>query len=208
MCYARRQRSSWARIKLSEKWYISNGGLSLDHSKYQFQSFNLCLLFYLIYLLFVFKRIVEISFKLVSFRLHQVPSMFPHCTFLSISCCSIFKDHSCQALSACSVTHTRLIYYIISWSVCQEVLQKFFGIFFFCSFLSFGLLRLFGRFWLTLILYHIFNRLSRGFQKFFYFFQPPARRLSLADSLFSIPHLARFVKRFSWFFLDLWHVCI
>ena len=40
--------------------------------------------------------------------------------------------------------------------------------------------------------------LVKGFFKsLFDFFQPTARRLRLADSLFSIPHLRRFVKRFS-----------
>ena len=72
----------------------------------------------------------------------------------------------------------------------------------FCkSFLSFFELSCFfrlGRFWLTLILYHIFGRLSRGFAKVFLdFFSPSARRLRLADSLYSIPYLFRIVKGFS-----------
>ena len=173
------------------------------HSKYQFQSFNLCLLFYLIYLLFVFKRIVEISFKLVSFRLHWASSMFPHLYFSFNLLLFNFQGPFLSGLSPDSVTHTRLIYYIISWSACQGVFKSF------LSFFRTRLLFRFGRFWLTWILYHIFNRLSRGFSKVFLdFFQSPARRLRLANSLFSIPHLARFVKGFSWFFLDLWHMCI
>ena len=112
----------------------------------------------------------------------------PHCTFLSISCCSIFKDHSYQVfLLILSLTRDL---YIISY---LEALVKGF-----CeSFLSFFRTRLlfnFGRFWLTLILYHIFNRLSRGFVKVFWTFLNPLGFLRLADSLYSIPHPLPFVK--------------
>ena len=101
--------------------------------------------------------------------------------------------------------------YIISYpeALVKGFFKSFLSFFELTCYFRFGLLRPFSRFWLTLILYHIFNRLSRGFAKVFSdFFQPPARRLRLADSLFSIPYLARFVKRFSGFFLELWHVCI
>ena len=69
----------------------------------------------------------------------------------------------------------------------------------------FGLIRPFGRFWLTLILYHIFCRLSRGFRKFFSLFSNPLGGTRLADSLFSIPHLRRFVNRFLHFFRHNFH---
>ena len=208
MCYARRQRSSWARIKLSEKWYISNGEVSLSTQNINFRALIFVCSFYL-NLPFVrvqknCRDFLQVSFVSVSPILISVP----HCTFLSISCCSIFKDHSCQGILSFpfAVTHTRLIYYIISWSVCQEVLQKFFKFFRTRLLFRFGLLRPFGRFWLTLILYHIFDRLSRGFAKVFSdFFQPPARRLRLADSLFSIPYLFRIVNSFRQIFRHDFH---
>ena len=99
---------------------------------------------------------LQVSFVSVSPILISVP----HCTFLSISCCSIFKDHSYQVfLLILSLTRDL---YIISYL--EAFVKRFFKSFlFFSNSLAFRL----GRFWLTLILYHIFNRLSRGFQKFF-----------------------------------------
>ena len=159
------------------------------HSKYQFQSFNLCLLFYL-NLPFVrvqknCRDFLQVSFVSVSPILISVP----HCTFLSISCCSIFKDHSYQVfLLILSLTRDL---YIISYL--EAFVKRFFKRF--LSFFKLSCFFRFGRFWLTLILYHIFDCLSRGFAKVFSgFFQPPARRLRLADSLFSIPYLFRIVN--------------
>ena len=86
--------------------------------------------------------------------------------FRSASCCSIFKVLSSPSELSLFLSE-QLIYYSMLFSVCQEVFQKFFRTFFFRSFLSFGLLRPLGRFWLTLILYHIFCGLSRGFAKVF-----------------------------------------
>ena len=179
--------------------------INSHHSKYQFQSFNLCLLFYL-NLPFVrvqknCRDFLQVSFVSVSPILISVP----HCTFLSISCCSIFKDHSYQVFLLI-LSLTRDLYIISYLEALVKGVSKVFKFFSNSLAFRFGLLRPFGRFWLTLILYHIFDRLSRSFAKVFSdFFQPPARRLRLADSLYSIPYLFRIVKSFRQIFRHDFH---
>ena len=142
---------------------------SLDHLKYQFQSFNLCLLFYLIYLLFVFKRIVEISFKLASFRYHQTQSVYLTVLFFQSLAVQFSRTIPIKGFFRFPLLPLTRDLYIISY---LEAFVKRFGkslLSFFRTLLlfRFGLLRPFGRFWLTLILYHIFRRLSRSFAKVF-----------------------------------------
>ena len=86
MCYARRQRSSWARIKLSKSLYqnILKGWFNLLPSL-ALSFFYFCLSSILIL------RISEIRFKLSRFVL--------------LSCCSIFKDHFAPAFAAARILY-------------------------------------------------------------------------------------------------------
>ena len=80
------------------------------------------------------------------------------CFVLFVSSLVVQFSRTIFAFVACFM---RLIYYITSSSVCQEVFQKFF------KFFSNRFDSLSPSLDATLILYHIFGRLSRGFWKFF-----------------------------------------
>ena len=80
MCYARRQRSSWARIKLSKSLYQNIlPDDSICFRVLLLASFTFCLSSILI------QRIFEIRSHILI-------------CFVLLSCCSIFKDHSVSAL--------------------------------------------------------------------------------------------------------------
>ena len=90
MCYARRQRSSWARIKLSNEWYLKS-----------LRTLNLS--FELWFALFTFCWVV-FSFRIFEFRYaHTICLYFP-------LCCSIFNDrfapHSWASLTIISLLKT------------------------------------------------------------------------------------------------------
>ena len=105
MCYARRQRSSWARIKLSKSLYqntVSRDLISLLSS--------LALsFFYFCWVVFSSVRIFRDPFQAVRFVL--------------LSCCSIFNDQFCPAFA-------RPCYYTTSSCVCQPLFSTFFKKFF------------------------------------------------------------------------------
>ena len=72
MCYARRQRSSWARIKLSNEWYLKSLGTLNLFFRAMICSFTFCW--------------VVFSFRIFEFRFaHTICLYFP-------LCCSIFND--------------------------------------------------------------------------------------------------------------------
>ena len=107
MCYARRQRSSWARIKLSNKLYIF---ILSDDETFLFEPFLALLTFLSMSLRFTealfFSKKFEISHLLV-------------CLYL-FSCCSIVNDQSSLAFAE------RLDYYTTFSLTCQVLFQKFF----------------------------------------------------------------------------------
>ena len=92
MCYARRQRSSWARIKLSKSLYQN----SISRLRSNLTSSIALSFFYFCWVVFSSVRISEIRFKLVRFVL--------------LSCCSIFKDQCLSAASA--LASTFLLYHL------------------------------------------------------------------------------------------------
>ena len=92
MCYARRQRSSWARIKLSKSLYQNI--LSDDSICFRvllLASFTFCLSSILI------QRIVRDPFRTYFI------------CFVLLSCCSIFKDH----FPAPAIAATLLLYHFL-----------------------------------------------------------------------------------------------
>ena len=116
MCYARRQRSSWARIKLSSKLYLNLSVKTLF--------VELVWLFILCWVCpesvidsrFFFQR----NFEILS---HQAFA----CTL--ISCCSIVNDP--RGFLRYSVPcFAQPEHYITSFPICQGVFQKFFKNFF------------------------------------------------------------------------------
>ena len=158
MCYARRQRSSWARIKLSSKLYLN---------RFRFKSVcRACLA--LILFRVCLESVIDSRF------LFQRNSRFFRtnfaCTF--ISCCSIVND-LCKALASLRCFSHSLA--IIPHSL---ALVKGFSKTFFKNFqapLSVG-----GS---ALTLYHIPLSLSRGFSKVFStFFRDPLSCRPLPDS--------------------------
>ena len=96
MCYARRQRSSWARIKLSKKRYLKPYGIK--------SFFEHDLLFYFCWVVFSF-RIFEFRFA------HTICLYFP-------LCCSIFNDRFAPPLCG------DLDYYITFQTACQDLFWK------------------------------------------------------------------------------------
>ena len=141
---------------------------------------------YLIYLLFVFKRIVEIFVIVLLFSVlfRVLTALY----FLSISCCSIFKDHRLAVVSA-----TCILYHISK--LLSRGFAKVFSTFF--RLLVFAL----GRFCDDLDIISYFQSLVKRFsQSFLKFFQTWLCFAFLADSLYSIPHPRRFVNTFRAFF--------
>ena len=109
MCYARRQRSSWARIKLSKILYLFTlRCLNL------FSSF--CSSFTFVWVVF-------------SFRIDRDFSSHFFVCFVLISCCSIFNDRLPPEVPF--FLATRLLYHIVSplSSTLSKVFSTFFRIF-------------------------------------------------------------------------------
>ena len=77
MCYARRQRSSWARIKLSKSLYQN---ILPDDLTFLLSSLALSFFYFCFWVVFSFK---EFSRSVSHISL----------CFVLLSCCSIFKDH-------------------------------------------------------------------------------------------------------------------
>ena len=151
MCYARRQRSSWARIKLSKSLYQNNQGLprSVQSSCFRvllLASFTFCLSSILI------QRIVRDPFR-----------TYLIC-FVLLSCCSIFKDHSAPAFAA-----TPLLYHFLRLlsSPFLQVFSNFFQTLVHDRRAVFFASPRFGRAWL---LYYFSRFLSTVFLNFFVFF--------------------------------------
>ena len=145
---------------------------------------------YLIYLLFVFKRIVEIFVIVLLFSVlfRVLTALY----FLSISCCSIFKDHRLAVVSA-----TCILYHI------SKLLSRGFAKVFFNFFQALAFFAL-GRFCDDLDIISYFQSLVKRFsQSFLKFFQTWLCFAFLADSLYSIPHPRRFVNTFRAFFATL-----
>ena len=95
MCYARRQRSSWARIKLSKICIISPFGVTIILPSF-------CSSFTFVWVVFLTLWIVEILLRTFSLL----------CTYLF--CCSIFNDRLAAFLSSfgISLAATRPLYHI------------------------------------------------------------------------------------------------
>ena len=111
---------------------------------------------YLIYLLFVFKRIVEIF---VIVLLFQCSLSSPHCFVLSFNLLLFnFQGPS----SRCRFSDLYIISYLEAFV--KRFCKSFFNFFQALGFRSRSL------FLPTLILYHILSRLSRGFRKVFWSF--------------------------------------
>ena len=77
MCYARRQRSSWARIKLSKSLYQN---ILPDDLTFLLSSLALSFFYFCFWVVFSFKEFSR-----------SVSHIF--LCFVLLSCCSIFKDH-------------------------------------------------------------------------------------------------------------------
>ena len=135
----------------------------------------------------MFKRIVEIW--LSKFFALSLTCVFLFRFVLSfISCCSIFKDHRLLAACSCDLF---IISHFLAFvkGFCKSFLS------FFLKFFCFAVpwLRLAA----TFILYHIFKRLSRGFEKVFWiFFQSRLARCRSWRDLYIISYFIAFVKRF------------
>ena len=138
MCYARRQRSSWARIKLSKSFYLISG---LPELKSSFELFILASFT----LLSIYNSIDEISISHLQF------------CFVLISCCSIFNDRSLPF-------PRQPQYYTTSLSCCQYFFEKFLRFFqsFFVLFSSAALS------WTAWLFYHLCPLLSIPFFNFFW----------------------------------------
>ena len=97
MCYARRQRSSWARIKLSKFLY------NLAVSAASLPLFRVSLIRGFFVKSFPSLSIKEFSSSVV------LPNIFS-ISFVLLSCCSIFKDRSLPSLSdsLCIISHLLL----------------------------------------------------------------------------------------------------
>ena len=140
MCYARRQRSSWARIKLSNKLYLY---------RFRLKSFVELVWLYFYFLEYVFYREIEHFYLFRNFRdLHSQYactsslvvqlSMIKRCfaqpyyyiTLLS-ACQEVFQKFFKKFLSFFldSLAREGAMYYTTSSSVCQEVFQNFFQVF-------------------------------------------------------------------------------
>ena len=105
MCYARRQRSSWARIKLSKSLYQN----TVPRDLISLLSSLALSFFYFCWVVFSSVRIFRDPFQAVRFVL--------------LSCCSIFNDQFCLAFA-------RPCYYTTSSCVCQPLFSTFFKKFF------------------------------------------------------------------------------
>ena len=114
MCYARRQRSSWARIKLSSKLYLN---------RLRLKSFvELVWLFILCWV--CLESVIDSRFLFQ--RNFEIFALSFACTL--ISCCSIVNDLPEPGL--CLPRFARPCYYSTSVSLCQEVFENFFWKFF------------------------------------------------------------------------------
>ena len=158
MCYARRQRSSWARIKLSKKLYV----IRFCPSEIFFQS-KLIMLNYLfrvsywLWLSYLYDLKIQKNFRSLCtlvIKIHE-------------SCCSIFNE-------LCFSLHRLAARSLFIIPLCLSFVKRFFKLFssFFARFLrnlAFPLasLRLAGCSLAAPIVYHILPRLSSGFSKFF-----------------------------------------
>ena len=116
MCYARRQRSSWARIKLSSKLYLN---------RYRFKSWFLELVWLFILCWVCLKSVIDLRFLFQ--RNFEILFTSFACTL--ISCCSIVNDLGEPKLAAMPC-FAQPCYYTTSLSVCQEVFQNFLKSFF------------------------------------------------------------------------------
>ena len=155
MCYARRQRSSWARIKLSKICIIS-----LSWALQSFSSF--CSSFYFVWVVLLVWIVRDstshffVCFVLISKQI------------LSASCCSIFNDRFAVPSEPFAVpSRRRLDYYITSLPLCQYLFQKFFWFFqtFFLALSSKHPHRALSR--TAPLLYYLSPLLSSGFLKVF-----------------------------------------
>ena len=114
MCYARRQRSSWARIKLSSKLYLNLSVKTLFVELVWL--FILCwvCLKSVIDLRFLFQR----NFEILN---HKLCLYF---NLLLFNC-----QWSARTFRSLQSRFARLDYYTTSLTVCQEVFEKFFEFF-------------------------------------------------------------------------------
>ena len=143
MCYARRQRSSWARIKLSNVLYLKS-----PKGEVKSQSELDCSL------LFVW---VVFSLRIFEFRSHTIhESLHVQCLYFPLVVQFSMTDFHAPFAAEPD-------YYITTVLVCQEVFWNFLKNFFKLSLSS----TLIGA---TCPLYYIFPRLSIPFRKFFWFF--------------------------------------
>ena len=115
MCYARRQRSSWARIKLSSKLYLNLSVKTLVS--------RACLALYTLLSMSQIRDRFEISFLQRNFEIlnHKLCLYF---NLLLFNC-----QWSARISPLFTPRFARLDYYTTSLSVCQEVFEKFFKFF-------------------------------------------------------------------------------
>ena len=152
MCYARRQRSSWARIKLSKILYYSHRGIPRCHNL----SSSFCSSFTFVWVVFSSFRIDR------DFSSHYFFLLL--CTYLLLF---NFQWPICRPPS--SRFSRRPDYYITVISPCQVLFQNFFK--FFQAF--FAPLKLASRLPLgrtALLFYHFLSWLSSTFLIFFHLF--------------------------------------
>ena len=150
MCYARRQRSSWARIKLSKKLYIiqtkawlTSTLIEWSCSNYYLRAFVNSKEFsesFLVHCCSIFNERSLLaaalvgSLYIISHPLAFVKRFFE--SFLKTFLFALCRGLSLQLVLSGSLLLwsppfcRRLVYYITSVSVCQEVLRKFFKNFF------------------------------------------------------------------------------
>ena len=128
MCYARRQRSSWARIKLSKSLY-QNTDPKIRDPIFLLSSFALSIFYFCLSSILV--------------RIVRDPFAHTFICFVLLSCCSIFKDHLASAIAA-----TFKVYHIPHrLSIPFLKLFSSFSSFFACPVISWAL-----RFWVSPIM--------------------------------------------------------
>ena len=163
MCYARRQRSSWARIKLSSKLYLNLSVKTLVS--------RACLALYTLLSMSRIRDRFEILFS-KKFRDSFASSFCLYFDLLLFNC--QWSARFSPLLSAPCFAQPE--HYITAFCFCQGVFQNFFQVFF--DFFQAAFPSTFSeRMWSTL--YHIHPSLSRGFSKVFStFLWSPVRCLS------------------------------